>query len=184
LRGEYIEQLNTIRNLLKGANFQVPISDITRSRLEQRTLDVIEPDKTQDQLKEGIDNKHTKLDTKELPNISATSSFDLLKSSRQKKTTKGDDDISESQIYRERMILMNRIDIYRLFITVIIISAEIKYPRKLTSVEERELKIFIEQLNEFENMVLNLNINEHNIWEKGKTCEKQILQLFTNFFKV
>ena len=77
-------------------------------------------------------------------------------------------DISEDQTYRERMILMNRIDIYRLFITVIIISGEIKYPRALTSVEERELKVFIEQLNEFENMVLDLNINESIIWEKGK----------------
>jgi hypothetical protein len=51
-------------------------------------------------------------------------------------------------------------------------------------VEERELELFIEQLSEFENMVLDMNINENTIWEKGKTCEKHILQLFTNFFKV
>jgi len=86
--------------------------------------------------------------------------------------------------YRERMILMNRIDIYRLFITVIIISSEIKYPRPLSSIEERELKMFIEELNKFENMVLDLKINENMIWDKGRTCEKQILQLFSNFFKV
>lgn len=79
---------------------------------------------------------------------------------------------------------MNRIDIYRLFITVIIISSEIKYPRPLSSIEERELKMFIEELNKFENMVLDLKINENMIWDKGRTCEKQILQLFSNFFKV
>ena len=93
-------------------------------------------------------------------------------------------EFTAGQSYRERMILMNRIDIYRLFITVIIISGVIKYPRALTTVEERELKVFIEELNEFENMVLDLKINENAIWDKGKTCEKQILQLFSKFFKV
>jgi hypothetical protein len=92
-------------------------------------------------------------------------------------------EMAEAGAYRERMILMNRIDIYRLFITVIIISGEIKYPRALTSVEDRELKMFIDELNEFENMVLDVHMNENAIWEKGKTCEKQILQLFTSFFK-
>jgi hypothetical protein len=79
---------------------------------------------------------------------------------------------------------MNRIDIYRLFITIIIISSEIKYPRVLTNVEEKELKEFINELTGFENLVLDLNIDENVIWEKGKVCEKQALQLFSRFFNL
>ena len=84
--------------------------------------------------------------------------------------------------YRERMILMNRIDIYRLYVTVIIISSKMKYPRALTIVEERELKMFIEELSELENMILDQQLDANAIWDQGKVCEKQILGLFNTFF--
>lgn len=86
--------------------------------------------------------------------------------------------------YRERMILMNRIDIYRLFVTIIIISSQIKYPRAITKPEENDLKTFIDELNEFENLLLDLNMDENLIWEKGKVCEKHAIQLFTRFFNI
>jgi hypothetical protein len=86
--------------------------------------------------------------------------------------------------YRERMILMNRIDIYRLYTTVIILSSQIKYPRTLTDIEEKELRDFIKELSEFENLVLDLNVEEDLIWEKGKVCEKQAIQLFNRFFSI
>jgi hypothetical protein len=86
--------------------------------------------------------------------------------------------------YRERMILMNRIDIYRLYTTVIILSSQIRYPRALTDIEEKELREFIKELSEFENLVLDLNNEEDIIWEKGKVCEKQAIQLFNRFFNI
>ncbi len=174
LRGEYIQQLNTIRNLLKKASIHPSITEIYRARGEQSTLDVIDVSEQNKDSNKKVDKNKNIFDKED--NKQTIEVLDPLESEKV--------DLTGEQSYRERMILMNRIDIYRLFITVIIISGEIKYPRPLTKFEERELKMFIEELNEFENMVLDLNINEGVIWDKGKTCEKQILQLFTNFFKV
>ncbi|WP_455392664.1 hypothetical protein [[Eubacterium] cellulosolvens] len=179
LRGEYVQHLNSIRNLLKKAILRPQLIDGLSSRLEQSKLDVVEPELARKAKEDRAQTKLTEKDEKISNEQPESGTVDVVKAIDLDRV-----DPSAEQTYRERMILMNRIDIYRLFITVIIISGEIKYPRALTPVEERELKMFIEQLNEFENMVLNLNENENTIWEKGKSCEKDILQLFTNFFKV
>jgi hypothetical protein len=182
LRGEYVHQLNQIRNLLKKASLASEEDSLTHSHSEQSTLEVVEP-KTDTAAKAQAQGRKTKEikpqeAKKASPKMNLKKKLELIEALEPEKM-----DMSEADSYRERMILMNRIDIYRLFITVIIISGVIKYPRELTNVEERELKMFIDELNEFENMVLDVNINENEIWEKGKTCEKQILQLFTHFFK-
>ena len=84
--------------------------------------------------------------------------------------------------YRDRMILLNRIDIYRLFLTIIIVSSKLKYPRKLNKKEESDLKKFINDLDKFETLILNMNINDDKIWETGRDCEKRILHIFNEFF--
>ena len=176
LRGEYLEQLNTIRNLLNRTSIRPNLQAILNSRQKQSKLEVMESkpietlsnDSIKDETISNLEIKPEDSEKLQLPH--KLDSEDIM--------------LTDERTYRERMILMNRIDIYRLFVTVIIISSEIKYPRILSSVEERELKMFIEELNDFENMLLDLKVNPNMIWEKGKTCEKQILQLFTNFFKV
>ena len=52
LRGEYIQHLNTIRNLLKKVVLRPHIADQLNSKSEQRKLEVLEPEKTQDDVKE------------------------------------------------------------------------------------------------------------------------------------
>jgi hypothetical protein len=176
LRGEYLEQLNTIRNLINRASIRPNLEAILSSRQKQSKLDVIDSEPIDPVSDDSIKGEAvTKLEIKP---------EDREKLQPPHKQSSEDIMLTDERTYRERMILMNRIDIYRLFITVIIISSEIKYPRVLSTVEERELKMFIEELNEFENMLLDTKVNPNLIWEKGKTCEKQILQLFTNFFKV
>jgi hypothetical protein len=179
LRGEYVQHLDTIRNLLKQAILRPQLMDKLRPHGEQSKLEVIEPKASEKKLGTRVSEEIVTKKAEEPSIAGASGELDVVESMNLDKL-----DLMESQTYRERMILMNRIDIYRLFITVIIISGEIKYPRALTSVEERELKLFIDQLNEFEYMVLDMNANENYIWEKGKTIEKHILQLFTDFFKV
>jgi hypothetical protein len=174
LRGEFIQQLDIIRNLLNKTTLRPPVYHELDSRIEQYKLDEFGQKTTKkrsDKTTKGSKGKKTKKDLGKPMEV-----LDSFESDRR--------ELTGTDSYRERMILMNRIDIYRLFITVIIISSEIKYPRPLSTIEERELKMFIEELNKFENMVLDLKINENMIWDKGKTCEKQILQLFSNFFKV
>jgi hypothetical protein len=178
-RGEYVQHLNTIQNLLKKAILRPQLMDQARSHGEQSKLEVIEPKAPVKSSGKTLTDEMVKKNGSDTSIPKTEDSLEVVESVDMDKL-----ELTEDQTYRERMILMNRIDIYRLFITVIIISGEIKYPRALTSIEEREVKVFIEQLNEFENMVLDMNINENIIWEKGKTCEKNILQLFTNFFKV
>ncbi len=86
--------------------------------------------------------------------------------------------------YRDRMILLNRIDIYRLFLTIVIVSSELKYPRKLDNKEESELQDFIKDLDKFETLILNTGDNEEQIWETGRDCEKRILDIFNKFFSL
>ena len=84
--------------------------------------------------------------------------------------------------YRDRMILLNRIDIYRLFLTIIIVSSELRYPRKLNSKEEKELQKFIKDLEKFETLILNSSIDEDKVWDTGRDIEKRILDIFHDFF--
>jgi hypothetical protein len=91
---------------------------------------------------------------------------------------------SEEQIfsYKDRMILLNRIDIYRLFLTIIIVSSEVRYPRKLNNKEEKELQKFIKDLEKFETLILNSRIDEDKVWDTGRDIEKRILIIFNQFF--
>jgi hypothetical protein len=86
--------------------------------------------------------------------------------------------------YKDRMILLNRIDIYRLFLTVIIVSSELRYPRNLSSKEEKELQKFIKDLEKFETLILNANIDEDKVWDTGRDIEKRILDIFHQFFSM
>ena len=86
--------------------------------------------------------------------------------------------------YRDRMILLNRIDIYRLFLTIIIVSSELHYPRNLNKNEESELQSFIKDLDKFETLILNTGGDEEQIWETGRDCERRILDIFNKFFSL
>lgn len=86
--------------------------------------------------------------------------------------------------YKDRMILLNRIDIYRLFLTVIIVSSELRYPRKLNSKEEKDLQKFIKDLEKFETLILNASIDEDKVWDTGRNIEKRILDIFNEFFSM
>jgi hypothetical protein len=86
--------------------------------------------------------------------------------------------------YKDRMILLNRIDIYRLFLTVIIVSSELRYPRKLSNKEEKELQKFIKDLETFETLILNASIEEDKVWDTGRDIEKRILDIFHKFFSI
>jgi DNA-binding protein H-NS len=86
--------------------------------------------------------------------------------------------------YKDRMILLNRIDIYRLFLTVIIVSSELRYPRKLSSKEEKDLQKFITDLEKFETLILNASIDEDKVWNTGRNIEKRILNIFNQFFSM
>ncbi len=156
-RSEFMQQLDMIRNMLSSTQLRTGFTDLC----EEVSIRSTKSKKGEPKAKaEGSKDKPTMLDKLKPDKL----------------------EFLGGNSYRTRMILMNRIDIYRLFITVMIISSKIKYPRILTKIEERELKMFIDELAEFENMLLNLDINENVVWEKGKVVEKQILQLFTKFF--
>jgi hypothetical protein len=176
-RAEFVQELNEIRNILRTEHLKPGMKDQDKQEISERLQISPKLSSTEiymKKLKKGDAGKKDKKDKKQKKE--GNEHLDASEPDRI--------DLMGKYSYRERMILMNRIDIYRLFITVIIISSEIKYPRILSKIEEGELKLFINELSEFENMVLDLRTNENALWEKGKTCEKQILQLFTNFFKV
>ncbi len=182
-RAEFVQHLNTIYNLLRSTHKNKQSSKIVESIInidkkfkQTKYTAEIGKEKAEESKKSG--KKPTKHDLKVIGKGSDKKKniLDILEPDRLEFLGK--------YSYRERMILMNRIDIYRLFITIIIISSEIKYPRVLTNIEEKELKEFINELTEFENLVLDLNLDENVIWEKGKVCEKQALQLFSRFFNL
>lgn len=187
-RAEFIQQLNVIYNLLKKAHLNNEPTEIMKRAFENSNdvkLDLpsaIKVDESEVKKDKKGDKKNHKKNDK--PGIKTGK---IVKDNSKKILEALEPDNLEfmgKYSYRERMILMNRIDIYRLFSTVIIVSSQIKYPRKLTNIEEKELKEFITNLTEFEDLVLDLNIDDNLIWEKGKVCEKQALQLFTRFFNI
>lgn len=176
-RAEFVQELNEIRNILRTEHLTPTLRDQDEQKISEKLQ--ISPKLSSAEIyikktKKGDAKKKDKKDKKQKKE--GVEYLDTLEPDRI--------DLMGKYSYRDRMILMNRIDIYRLFITVIIISSEIKNPRILSKIEEGELKLFINELSEFENMVLDLRTDENALWEKGKICEKQILQLFTNFFKV
>jgi hypothetical protein len=213
-RAEFVQQLNMIYTMLKKARFHVNSGELVKRALglEQKPLTTeVEKKETKIEKETEIDNAKLDQENKEAVNLSVdvkevfrrpdTDELVVVKKDDEKKGEKtlGKDShqlgvISDLQpekfeflgkySYRERMILMNRIDIYRLYTTVIILSSQIRYPRALTDVEEKELLEFIKELSEFENFVLDLNIEDDIIWEKGKVCEKQAIQLFNRFFNI
>jgi len=164
-RSEFIQQIDKLKKMLSTTRLKAASPKVVSQALEMKHKD-----------KKSTVKKDKKVDLK-VGNASAKLGFlDVIETDKI--------DFLGKYSYRERMILMNRIDIYRLYITVIILSSEIKYPRVLLKTEQQELKMFIEELNEFESMILDLNVDENILWEKGKNCEKQILQLFSNFFNL
>jgi len=186
-RAEFVHQLNHLHDVIKTIQFKSKQDEFVVTKPgQQHSQQTINGEETPLDVVSIIDAEDANIDT------------DLSAMISEKGIGKKDEegilkfymsdteklDLPKGSSYRDRMILMNRIDIYRLFTTVMIISSEIKYPRKLTKIEERELKMYIEELSEFENMILDLSIDENKIWERGKVCEKQILQLFTSFFNV
>jgi hypothetical protein len=194
-RAEFIQQLDLIYKMLQNTRKQSFVSRILNDELEKPASDESDKDQAKQvmlELKSNNDDVdleiHDKQDkqleglinTKPQKNLKPKSEpLDLISIMEPNKL-----EFLGKYSYRERMILMNRIDIYRLYITVIILSSQIKYPRALTNIEEKEIKEFIDELSEFENIVLDLNAEEEIIWEKGKVCEKRATQLFSRFFNI
>ena len=188
-RAEIIQQLDIIQDVLKASELlpKTGLSKIYKDEAIQ-TLDQFSTGDSPGDKKEkkGKVSKDAKGKAKIKGKDAVIKQVDFKDKLHMLEAFEGDkkdlSDFKSKYSYRERMILMNRIDIYRLFTTVMIISSEIKYPRVLTKIEERELRLFIEELNDFENLILDLNANDNLLWEKGKVCEKQILQLFSSFY--
>jgi hypothetical protein len=192
-RSEFIAQLNEIINYLRKEDQQKnSIKLIEKTMADNKTISSSEPkannigiSKFNNKIHDKAEGNEHKLNDELLIPIDDKiehrigGKMDMLDTFESDKL-----DFMGKYSYRERMILMNRIDIYRLFVTVIIISSQIKYPRAITKPEENDLKTFIEELNEFENLLLDLNLDENLIWEKGKVCEKHAIQLFTRFFNI
>jgi hypothetical protein len=182
-RAEFVQQLNMIYNMLKKARFYVGSGELVKRALglDQKTIsngtETTELEILKENDKEIEIKDESEKDLKS--NVEPTDQFDGISNLEPEKL-----EFLGKYSYRERMILMNRIDIYRLYTTVMILSSQIRYPRTMTDIEEKELRDFIKELTEFENLVLDLNIEEDLIWDKGKVCEKQAIQLFNRFFNI
>jgi hypothetical protein len=182
-RAEFVQQLNIIYGLIKNARSKTASTDMVNKILDHHEKEP-SPKKTTITGKGKVKEKSepSKSNGKE-PGKAFENIFDenleIMDALEPDKL-----EFMGKYSFRERMILMNRIDIYRLFATTIILSSKIKYPRAITNVEEKELKYFINNLAEFENLVLDLNIDENVIWDRGKVIEKQAIQLFTRFFNI
>ena len=169
-RAEFVQQLNVIYDLFRKARSGTNDSGLVKKILNSGLRDTEKKVETS-KSKSVITNKEEK--DKKLQTLNLITDFEPEKM-----------EFLGKYSYRERLILMNRIDIYRIYVTLIILSSQIRYPRALTDIEEKEMKNFIDELSEFEDLVLDLNIEDDIIWEKGKVCEKQATQLFSRFFNI